>query len=82
MTENQIGTIVIEAAIAVHRELGPGLLETVYEVILARELSDRGLKVDRQVPVAITYKGIRLGGGFRADIIAEGRVILELRSAE
>ncbi|NLF17680.1 MAG: GxxExxY protein [Lentisphaerae bacterium] len=52
MTEDQIGTIVIEAAIAVHRALGPGLLETVYEVVLARELADRGLKVDRQVPVA------------------------------
>ena len=59
MRENAIGTVVIEAAIAVHRELGPGLLETVYEVILARELHDRGLKVDRLVPVAITYKGIR-----------------------
>ena len=59
MTENEIGTIVIEAAIAVHRELGPGLLETVYEVVLARELVDRGLKVERQVPVAITDKGIR-----------------------
>jgi GxxExxY protein len=56
MTENEIGTRVIEAAIAVHRELGPGLLETVYEVILARELADRGLKVVRQTPVPITYK--------------------------
>ena len=82
MTENQIGTIVIEAAITVHRELGPGLLETVYEVILARELSERGLKVDRQVPVAITYKGIRFDEGFRADIIVEGKVILELKSVE
>ena len=82
MTENQIGTVVIEAAITVHRELGPGLLETVYEVILARELSDRGLKVDRQVPVAITYKGIRFDEGFRADIIVEGKVILELKSVE
>ncbi len=82
MTENQIGTIVIEAAITVHRELGPGLLETVYEVILARELSDRGLKVDRQVPVAITYKGIRFDEGFRADLIVEGKVILELKSVE
>ena len=82
MTENQIGTIVIEAAITVHRELGPGLLETVYEVILARELSDRGLKVDRRVPVAITYKGIRFAEGFRADIIVEGKVILELKSVE
>ena len=82
MTENQIGTIVIEAAIAVHRALGPGLLETVYEVVLARELADRGLKVDRQVPVAITYKGIRFEEGFRADLIVEGKVILELKSVE
>ena len=58
MTENEIGTRVIEAAIAVHRELGPGLLETVCEVILARELADRGLKVVRQTPVPITYKGL------------------------
>jgi len=82
MTENQIGTIVIEAAIAVHRELGPGLLETVYEVVLARELNDRGLKTERQVPVAITYKGIRFDEAFRADIIVEGKVILELKSVE
>ena len=82
MTENHIGTIVIEAAIAVHRALGPGLLETVYEVVLARELVDRGLKVDRQVPVAITYKGIRFEEGFRADLIVEGKVILELKSVE
>jgi GxxExxY protein len=82
MTENEIGTRVIEAAIAVHRELGPGLLETVYEVILARELNDRGLKVERQVPVAIAYKGIRFDEGFRADLIVEGKVILELKSVE
>ena len=82
MTENEIGTRVIEAAIAVHRELGPGLLETVYEVILARELSDRGLKVERQVPVPITYKGIRFDEGFRTDLIVGSKVILELKSVE
>ncbi len=82
MTENEIGTIVVDAAIAVHRELGPGLLETVYEVVLARELEDRGLTVVRQVPVAITYKGIWFDEGFRADIIVAGKVILELKSVE
>ncbi len=61
--------MVIAAAINVHRELGPGLLETVYEVALARELAEFGLKVERQVPVAITYKGIRFDEGFRADLI-------------
>lgn len=82
MTENEIGTRVIEAAIAVHRELGPGLLETVYEVILARELGDRGLKVERQFAVPILYKGIRFEEGFRADMIVESKVILELKSVE
>jgi len=82
MTENEIGTIVIDASIAVHRELGPGLLETVYEIVLARELQNRGLTVDRQVPVSIQYKNIRFEEGFRADIIISGKVILELKSVE
>ena len=82
MNENEIGTIVIDAAIAVHRELGPGLLESVYEIILARELEDRGLTVERQVPVPIIYKGIRFEEGFRADMIVSGKVILELKSIE
>jgi GxxExxY protein len=82
MTENEIGTAVIEAAIAVHRELGPGLLETVYEVVLPRELQDRGLEVKRQVPAAVRYRELRFDEGFRADLIVEGRVILELKSVE
>ena len=53
MTENEIGTIIVDVAIAVHRELGPGLLESVYEIVLAYELQQRGLRVSRQVPVAI-----------------------------
>src|SRR3954452_1171516 len=76
MKENEIGTTLLEAAIHIHRELGPGLLETVYEVILARELSDRGLRVQRQVPVPIVFKGIRFDEGFRADIIIENKVLL------
>ncbi len=82
MTENEIGTRIIEAAIAVHRALGPGLLETVYEVVLARELEERGLHVQRQVAVPISYKDIRFDEGFRADMIVEGKVILELKSVE
>ena len=82
MTENEIGTIVVGAAIAIHRELGPGLLESVYEVVLARVLEDKGLKVERQVSVPIEYRGIRFDEGFRADIIVEGKVILELKSVE
>ena len=82
MNENEIGTKLLEAAIQIHRELGPGLLEVVYEVILARELSDRGLRVQRQVPVPIVFKGIRFDEGFRADIIIENKVLLELKSIE
>ena len=82
MTENEIGTMVIRAAIAVHRELGPGLLETVYEAILARELSDLGLNVMRQVRVPIIYKGLKFDEGFRADLIVDDKVILELKSVE
>jgi len=79
MDENEIGRIVVDSAIAIHKELGPGLLESVYEVVLARELVERGLKVERQVQVPIEYKGIRFDEGFRADIIVEGKVIKAYR---
>jgi GxxExxY protein len=82
MIENDIGTIVVSSAIAVHKELGPGLLETVYEIALAYELQNQGLIVERQVPVAIQYRGIRFEEGFRADMIVAGKVILELKSVE
>ena len=82
MNENEIGTIVVESAIAVHRELGPGLLESVYEVVLAQELQERGMKVERQVPVAIEYKGVVFDEGFRADIIVDSKIIVELKSVE
>ncbi len=78
MNENAIGKEVVDAAVKVHRELGPGLMETVYEVVLARELERRGLRVERQVPVPIVYGGMRFEEGFRADPIVEGKVILEL----
>jgi GxxExxY protein len=82
MNENTIGKEVVDAAVKVHRELGPGLLETVYEVVLARELERRGLQVQRQVPVAIIYGELHFDEGFRADIIVEDKVILELKSIE
>jgi len=82
MTENEIGTKIVETAIAVHRALGPGLLETVYEVVLARALQEEGLRVERQVPVPIVFRGIRFEEGFRADIVVEGKVIVELKSVE
>jgi GxxExxY protein len=80
--ENEIGAVVVDAAIAVHRTLGPGLLETVYEVALAYELASRGLSVERQVPIPIRYRGITFDDGFRANMVVEGKVILELKSCE
>jgi len=82
MTENEIGRIVVDCAVGLHKELGPGLLETVYEAVLAHELQDRGLKVERQVSIPISYRGIQFDEGFRADVVVEGKVILELKSVE
>ena len=82
MDENEIGTAVVDCAVRLHQILGPGLLETVYEVILARELQKRGLRVERQVAVAIEYDGERFDAGFRADLIVEGKVIIEIKSVE
>jgi GxxExxY protein len=80
MTENEIGKIVVDAALKVHVKLGPGLLELVYEVSLGHELEQRGLKVQRQVPVSIKYEGIKFQEGFRADMIVEDKVIIELKA--
>jgi len=82
MEENEIGKTVVDAAVKVHSALGPGLLESVYEAVLARELERRGLSVARQVAVPIEYEGMKFDEGFRADIIVEGKVIIELKSVE
>ena len=82
MTENQIGQIVVDCCVAVHKDLGPGLLESVYEIVLAHKLRKRGLKTERQVAVPIEYQGLKFDEGFRADIIVEEKVILELKSME
>ena len=82
MTENEIADRVMDAAFQIHRELGPGLLESVYEVILARKLTDTGLVVERQVPVPIQFQGILFDEGFRADLYVEQKVIIELKSVE
>lgn len=80
MTENQIGKIVVDCAVRLHRETGPGLLESVYEVLLAHMLQEAGLKVKRQVPIPIKLHGLVFDEGFRADILIAGKVILELKS--
>ena len=82
MTENEIGTIVVDAAVRLHMQLGPGLFETVYEVLLTHLLQKAGLRVERQVAIPIEYEGIYFDEGFRADLAVEGKVILELKSIE
>jgi GxxExxY protein len=82
LTENEIGRMVVDSALAVHRELGPGLLETVYEVILAHELGQRALRVERQVPIPLEFRGVKFDEAFRADIVVDGKVILEIKSIE
>lgn len=82
MTENEIGSLIIDAAIEVHRHLGPGLLESVYESALQYEIKTRGLSVTSQVPIAVEYKGIQFDQGFRADLVVEEVIIIELKSVE
>jgi GxxExxY protein len=82
MTENELAGIVIDSSLHIHRELGPGLLESVYEMILAQELGERGLSIERQALIPVTWKGLTLDAGFRADIIVERKLILELKSIE
>ena len=72
----------MNAAFLIHRDLGPGLLETVYEVVLAKKLTDIGLFVERQVPVPIRFEGMIFDEGFRSDLIVERKLIIELKSVE
>ena len=80
MKENEIAAWVVDAAFRLHAGLGPGIFEIVYEVSLAHELRKRGYSRERQVPVPITWDGIRFDEGFRADLIIDNLVIVELKS--
>ena len=82
MNENEIGDIIIPTALNIHRELGPGLLESVYETILFDELRRAGLDVQCQVAVPIIYKTRQFREAFRADLVVENRVLIELKSVE
>ena len=82
MEVNQITGTIIGCAIEVHKQLGPGLLESAYEECLSYELINKGLKIDRQVPVPVVYKDIKLEYGYRIDILVEKTVIIELKSIE
>lgn len=82
MHENDIAKIVVDAAFKVHKTLGPGLFESVYETVLAHEIKQRGLAVERQKVIPISYEGLVLDEGFRADLVAGDKVIVELKSLE
>ena len=79
---DEIASKIVDAAFAVHRALGPGLLESVYEVCLLYELNKRGLKVERQVSLPVVYDDLRLDAGLRLDLVVESRVIVELKAIE
>ena len=82
MTENKIARQILDAAFALHSKLGPGLLESVYEVVLAYELKKKGLTAERQKPMPIMYDNIRFDEAFRSDVVVNGKVIAELKSVE
>ena len=82
MTENEVAKQIVEAAFRVHTSLGPGLLESAYEAVLAYELENRGLRVVRQQALPIIYHGTRIEMGFRIDLIVEDLVVVEIKSVE
>ena len=82
MKENEIGTFIVDTAFHLHKNLGPGLLESVYESVLAKLISKKGLYVQRQVSIPIEFEGEHFDEGFRADLLVEGKVIIELKSVE
>lgn len=84
MTEQieHLARIAVDCGLKVHRSLGPGLLESVYEACLAHSLVSRGLKIERQKPVPVRFEGMLLNEGFRADLLVEDRLLIELKSTE
>jgi len=82
MSQNQLTAKIIGAAIKIHRRLGPGLLESAYQTCLAFELQEMGLRVEQQKPVPLIYDSVKLECGFRADIVVDGRIVVELKCKE
>lgn len=82
LTENAIAKEIVDAAFPIHMALGPGLLESVYDAVLAYELGRRGLRTVRQQPIPVIYAAIRIDTGFRADLVVEDKVIVEVKSVE
>jgi|SRR5689334_10547533 len=82
MNENELATIIVDAAFTIHQRLGPGLMESVYESTLAYELGKRGLTVIRQQAMPVIYERVRMNMGFRADLMVDQKVIIEIKSIE
>ena len=82
MTENEVAKQIVDVAFKIHTTFGPGLLESVYETIMTYELQKRGLSVRRQQAIPVIYEDIRMDLGFRADLIVEGKVVVEIKSVE
>jgi GxxExxY protein len=82
LSENAVAAVVVNCAFRIHVEVGPGLLESVYEQLLAYELSRAGFQVERQKSIPIEYRGVQFSEGFRADILVEDRVLVEIKSVE
>ena len=82
MTENEISKQIVDSAYKIHSTLGPGLFESVYEAVMAEELGRRGLQVVRQQGIPVVYENMRLEMGFRADLIVDGKVIVEIKSID
>jgi GxxExxY protein len=82
MHENEIATKVLDICFDIHRKLGPGLLESVYEEILCYELAKQGIPFERQKSIPVYWDGVKMGIGFRSDVIVAGKVIVELKSVE
>ncbi len=82
MTENELAKIVVELCLKIHKILGPGLLESVYEEVLCYELTKLGIRFKRQQGIPVIYESIKMELGFRADIIIEDKLIVELKSSE
>lgn len=82
MHENEIAKVIVDVAYQIHLRLGPGLLESVYEAVMLYEIRKRGLQVDAQVPIPVVWETVKLEVGFRADLIVERKVVVELKSVE
>jgi len=82
MTENDIAKQIVDVAFHIHTTYGPGLLESVYEAIMAYDLDKRGLRVTRQQPIPLIHESIRMNVGFRADLIVGAKVVVEIKSTE